>query len=745
MTKAITPTLLASAIAASLPMAAFSAEGSDAGITQRKSAVLEEVTVTAQKRAEGLQEVPISVAALSGERFDSIFSAGDDILALAARVPNLYAESSNGRAAPRFYIRGLGNADFDLAASQPVSIIFDDVVQESVVLKSFPIFDVEQVEVVRGPQGTLFGRNTTAGIVKFDSRKPTMDNDGYVKVGAGELGTANVEGAFGGALIDDKLAGRVSILRQERGDWIDNTYTGEQDAMGGFTELAVRGQLLWTPSDDFSALLNVHQRDLDGTASVFRANIYEQGEQGQLNQTFDRDAVYYDDGDNNPQKYESAGASLKLEWDLDGMLLSSISAYESADGSSKGDIDGGVAGDGPGFIPFGAVTEDQADVSQLTQEIRLASNTPDPLQWQLGGFYYDSDLDVTSIDGFFGATTVSHANTSWALFGQTSYDFTEALTGTVGLRYTYDEKSLVVGEQNVDGFALVIGAASVQDYAPVKIDDDQLSWETSLNYALSDSASVYVRLAEGFRAQSIQARDVAFEGSPSVADSETITSFEVGYKADLLENTLRLNTALFYYQIDDIQLTAVGGGGNFNRLLNADKGVGAGFEVDLEWVVNENLLVTAGAGFADTEIQDADLSTAPCGSGQCTVTNPLTADGLAMIDGNPFQSAPESVFNFTLRYSLPVGNDGEAFFYTDWAYQGETHLALYTAEEYTIDNQFEGGLRAGYTSFSGDYEVAFFGRNITDEENIKGQIDFNNLTGFVNDPRILGVEFRKNF
>ena len=751
MSKVITPTLLATAIAATLPVAAFAAEKSDEA--KPRAAMLEEVTVTAQHRAEGLQEVPISVAALSGEGFESMFTAGDDILALAARVPNLYAESSNGRAAPRFYIRGLGNSDFDLAASQPVSIIFDDVVQENVVLKSFPIFDVEQVEVVRGPQGTLFGRNTTAGVIKFDSRKPTMENDGYIKVSAGELATANVEGAFGGALIEDKLAGRVSVLRQSRGDWIDNTYsagsggTGEDDVMGGFTELAMRGQLLWTPTEDFSALFNVHQRDLDGTASVFRANIYEPGKQGELNENFDRDSVYYDSGDNNPQKYESAGSSLKLEWDLGDVLLTSISAYESADGSSKGDIDGGVTGDGPGFIPFDAVTEDQADVSQLTQEVRLASNTNDPLQWQLGGFYYDADLDVTSIDGFFGATTVSHANTSWALFGQTSYDFNDALTGTVGLRYTYDEKSLVVGAQNVDGFALLTDppAASIQDYDPVTIDDDQLSWETSLNYALSDDASVYVRLSEGFRAQSIQARDVAFEGSPSVADSETITSFEVGYKADLLEDTLRLNTAVFYYQIDDIQLTAVGGGGNFNRLLNAEKGVGKGFEVDLEWVATDNLLLTAGAGFADTEIQDADLTTAPCGSGQCTVTNPLTADGLAMIDGNPFQSAPESVFNFTLRYSVPVGNEGEMFFYTDWAYQGETHLALYTAEEYTIDNQFEGGLRAGYTSFANDYEVALFGRNITDEENIKGQIDFNNLTGFVNDPRILGVELRKNF
>ena len=129
--------------------------------------VLEEVIVTATKRAESIQDVPLSIATLSGENLTSMFSGGEDVLALAGRVPGLYAESSNGRAAPRFYVRGLGNIDFDLAASQPVSVIMDEVVMENVVLKSFPIFDMEQVEVIRGPQGTLFGRNTTAGIVKF--------------------------------------------------------------------------------------------------------------------------------------------------------------------------------------------------------------------------------------------------------------------------------------------------------------------------------------------------------------------------------------------------------------------------------------------------------------------------------------------------------------------------------------------------------------------------------------------------
>ncbi|HKL63103.1 MAG TPA: Plug domain-containing protein, partial [Woeseiaceae bacterium] len=149
-------------------------------VLAQDDSVLEEIVVTAQRREENLQEVPISVTTLSGARFDNLFDTGEDIRALATRVPSLYAESSNGRLAPRFYLRGLGNTDFDLAASQSVSIIMDEVVQENVVLKSFPLFDIERVEVLRGPQGTLFGRNTPAGIVKFDTRKPTAETEGYV-------------------------------------------------------------------------------------------------------------------------------------------------------------------------------------------------------------------------------------------------------------------------------------------------------------------------------------------------------------------------------------------------------------------------------------------------------------------------------------------------------------------------------------------------------------------------------------
>jgi len=723
-----------------------------------KEAGLEKITVTAQKRTQSIQDVPISIATLSGEQFENIFSGGEDILALAVRVPGLYAESSNGRVAPRFYIRGLGNTDFDLAASQPVSIIMDDVVKENVILKSFPLFDIQQVEVIRGPQGTLFGRNTTAGIIKFDSVKPTADFDAYGKMSIASFGTVNIEGAVGGGLTDN-LAGRFSFLSQQRDDYIDNAFSGEDDIIGGYDELAWRAQLLFTPIDDLALLLNVHGRELEGTASIFRANVFTKGSNN-LNQNYDRETVFYDGNllgngfDNNPQEYENIGFSLKADYDLGELTFTSITANEEAEGFSLGDVDGG-AGSGdtglPGFIPFTAVTQDKMDdLEQFTQEFRIASNYTDAFNWQVGAFYYDSSFNVTSIDGFFGATTVFHENKTWAVFGQSTYDLSDKLTITGGLRYTYDEKSLTVGDQNVNGFALVINAASIQDYNPINVDDDQVGYEISANYKLDDNSSVFARYANGFRAQSIQARDVAFEGAPSVAEAETISSVEFGIKSDMLDNSLRLNAAVFYYTVDDMQFSAIGGGANNVALINADKGSAYGFEIDATYVVNDNLVLTGGYSYNNTEIEDDGLSVFPCGSSvafgpNCTVTDPMTGDNRAFIDGNPFPQAPETIFNFTVRYSIPMGDDGEFFAYTDWAFQGETNLFLYESVEFQTDNNVEGGLRIGYENFAQNYTVALFARNLTDEDNVKGAIDFNNLTGIINEPRVIGVEGKISF
>ncbi len=711
--------------ATSLRLAVAGAFGLALGASLPAQAQLEEVIVTAQKREESALEVPLSLATLSGENFTSLFQGGADVRGLSAHVPGLYVESSNGRVAPRFYIRGLGNIDFDLAASQPVSVVMDEVVMENVVLKSFPLFDIDRVEVLRGPQGSLFGRNTTAGIVKFDSVKPSQEFDASFRVDAGVdgPGTLNFEGAVGGGLTDT-LSARLAVLSQDRDDWIDNDYTGEEDALGGFEEMAAKGWLLWEPTDRFSALLGGHYRDLDGTAAVFRANIFDTGS-NDLNDNYDRETVYFDEGDNNPQEYEGGGYSLKLDYDFDAVVLTSITAYEEADGRSLGDIDGGFGAVylpemGPGFIPFNSQTQDAAEVEQFTQEFRIASLGGATFNWQAGAFYFDSELDVETNPFYVPPTLVTHENTSWAIFGQGDYAFTPLWTLTAGLRYTDDDKEFAAPGYAVDA------------------DDQQWSGDIALSYAVSDSGLVWGKIGTGFRAPTIQGRDVAFGNPPSVADSETITSFELGYKAQY-GDSLRVNSALFYYEVEDMQFTAVGGVDNSIQLINAEQGTGLGAEIDVEWQPLENLLMTFGAAYADTEIEDGDLRVGPCGSGQCTVTNPVDADGLVFIDGNPFPNAPETTLSFTLSYSYPLTNSDELFFYTDWAYQGDTQIFLYEAKEFVTDGQFEGGARVGYRLQDGTWEVALFGRNITDEENVQGAIDFNNLTGFTNEPRVFGV------
>jgi len=728
---------------AAATLAAGTAQAQEAG-------ELEEVFVTATRRSENMQLVPISVSALEGERMDALFEGGEDIRALATRVPSLYAESSNGRISPRFYIRGLGNSDFDLAASQPVSIVVDEVVLENVVLKSSPLFDLERVEVLRGPQGTLFGRNTPAGIVKFDTKKPSQDFDADLALSYGELDSTNVQGAIGGGL-SDTISARVAVLYQSRGDWINNDFTGESDAMGGYDEFAWRAQLLLEPSESFSALLNVHGRDVDGTSSIFRANVLGPGSNG-FNSNYDRDTVSYDEGGNNPQSAEGLGASLRMDFDFDGdTKLTSITAYEETESSSLGDIDGGHGADFPPLnsnvgpcppgntpgvdpcIPFPSQTQDGIDdLDQFTQEFRLASLATDDLFWQAGVYYFDSKFSVTTVPFFAPPTTVEHENTAWAVFGHVSYDVSDALTLSGGARYTDDDKDFRALQANLP-------------VAPRSVSDEQVSWDLNALYRVSDTFNVYGRVSSGFRAPTIQGRDVAFFGQPSVADSETITSGEVGFKSDLAAGRVRFNGAVFYYEIKDQQLSAIGGGGNFVQLVNADKGTGMGFELEGEFLVTDRLLLTAAYSYVDTEIDDSVLTIPGCGSLLCTELDPVAPNGNLIIDGNPFPQAPEYIASVTARYGVPVGDTGEFFVFTDWAFQGETNFFIYDAVEFKSDDNFEGGLRIGYSMNDGQYEIAAFGRNITDEENVKGAIDFNNLTGFDNEPRVFGVSFRARF
>ncbi|MDZ4730418.1 MAG: TonB-dependent receptor plug domain-containing protein, partial [Xanthomonadales bacterium] len=242
--------------------------------------VLEEILVTAQKREQTLTDVPAAVSAISGELAREYLSGAQDIRALAARVPGLNIETSNGRTQPRFYLRGMGNIDFDVNANQPVAMIFDDIAYENNTLRSIPLFDIERVEVLKGPQGSLFGRNTNAGAIKIDSVKPSDERKGYFATSYGSRSTFTAEGASNFTM-SDTLSMRASLKYQERGKWIDNTVNGPGDDFGGFEEFAWRLQFLWQLSDNFSGNLKLHGFNQDGSdPNVFYANAIALGSSG---------------------------------------------------------------------------------------------------------------------------------------------------------------------------------------------------------------------------------------------------------------------------------------------------------------------------------------------------------------------------------------------------------------------------------------------------------------------------------
>ncbi|MBA6409456.1 TonB-dependent receptor [Pseudoalteromonas sp. 5Ae-yellow] len=737
--------------AAGTSISAFAAEEE----TAKKSNQLEVIQVTARKRVENAQEVPVAVSALQGDNLDAYSSAGMDIRFLNAKIPSLSIESSFGRSFPRFYVRGLGNTDFDLNASQPVSLVVDEVVQENAILKGFPVFDVERVEVLRGPQGTLFGRNTPAGLVKFDTVKPSQEFDGYGSVSYGSRGAVDTSGAVGGALTD-RLSARVSLLWQDKDDYIDNQAPGfeAKDEQGGYTEKAARVQFLYE-GDDFTALLNYHTRDLDGSPIAFRANVIKTGT-NELVDNYESDVVYQDAASRSTQQVESEGASLKLEWELKNHTITSISAWESAEIYSRADIDGGYGGFsidgvpvamGPGSIPFSNESADGIpEHDQLTQELRLSSNFDGDLNYQVGVFYFDEELTIEnfSYDTFStpnagalnGYVRQQQDTTAWAIFGSVDYTFSDDLKVTAGLRYSDDDKDFVADRtlSPIGGGALLVER---------DVSDDHVSWDLSANYKVNDDVNWYGRVANSFRAPSLQGR-ILFGDDVTTAESETVTSYETGIKSDVLDGQGRVNATVFYYTMDDQQLTAVGGGANFNRLVNADKTTGYGFELDTQWVLSDEFNATFNLSYNKTEIKDNDLAVAVCA--QCTVTDPINGSGLAVLDGNSLPHAPEWISNFTLRYTKELA-DGNFFASGDISYRSKINMFLYESVEFEGKELIETGLRTGYTWSEGDYEyeVAAFVRNLFDEQQVIGAVDFNNNTGIVNEERYVGAEFKVNF
>ncbi len=710
-----------------------------------------DIVVTATRRRESAKDVPLAVTAISGEKLDVLNSSGLDIRFLAGRTPSLQVESSFGRTFPRFYIRGLGNTDFDPNAAQPVSVVYDDVALENPMLKSFPVFDLQSVEVLRGPQGTLFGRNTPAGVVKINSAKPDPDKvSGYATGSWATYNTINGEAALN-LPIGNGFAFRASGIIQSRDDWVTNdSATGNADRkLEGYRDVAGRFQLGYT-NGDFNALLNVHVRDLTGSPRIFRAGLFKPGT-NDFNTGFDPKHVTLDGY--TSQSLTQWGTNLRLDYHLDGIgTFYSVTGYEQAKVESTGDVDGGnsypftggtIGAIGVGLFPSntGGLTKPK----EFSQELRYASEDMNGIRLQGGLYYFYQTLRYHQYDYAFGGTgsratdltqDIFHdnRNENYGAFASIEAKPTELLTLRAGVRYSHDYRNDLVT-------APILGTG-ISDTLPARavVRGSNVTWDASATYELTPAINVYSRLATGYQGPAIQDR-VTFGSVQSTAPKQTTFSGESGFKGTLLDRKVNFSLDAYWYSTKDLQITAVGGSSNSARLISADKAIGYGVEGEFEARPVPELSLTASGSYNFTEIRDRSIGVGVCAT--CTVLDPIV-NGFAMIDGNDLPQAPRWIANWTARYGIPLANGGEVYAYTDWVYRSRINFFLYEAVEFTGKSSLEGGLKVGYKSPQG-YEVGAFVRNITNQYRSISAIDFNNLTGMINEPRIIGGQFKVEF
>ncbi|MET0238492.1 MAG: TonB-dependent receptor [Sphingobium sp.] len=730
-----------------------------------------EILVTASRRSERSMDVPVAVTALGGDKLAAANSSGLDIRFLSARTPSLLVESSFGRTFPRFYIRGLGNTDFDPNTAQPVAVYYDDVVLENPMLKSFPVFDVASVEVLRGPQGTLFGRNSPAGVVKITSAKPTDTLSGHAQVSWGTFNTVNGEAAISGPL-GENLSFRASGMWQRRDGWVENVSTQpgnrSPDNLEGYSDLAGRYQLAYE-NGGFEANWNLHGRNLKGTARVFRAASITPGT-NRFAPGFDVRKTTLDA--NNDQDLSSWGTNLHLSYEVDGLgTFYSVTGYETLKIFTTSDIDGGDIyapfGQSPRTFPLGTAafaveTGNITRPKEFSQELRFQTADLNGLRLQGGAYYFHQSLYYEEYDNIpgsnypgrvadgtdYGLITHDNTNENYGFFASGEYKATDALTLRAGVRYSHDKKHDFtdrVRSPNAFTFPPNVVALPNRTF-DVSVTGSNVSFDASATYKVSDEVNIYGRFATGYQGPAIEDR-VALDNLTTTAPSEKVYSGEFGIKTNLFDRKLRFDLTGYYYEVKDFQQTAVGGGGNTANLISIDKVQGYGVEVDMDARPVDGLVLSASGSYTHTEIKDPGLNVGICGGG-CTVLDPLVTSGEftgnALINGNALPQAQKWIGNASARYTVPVSDTVSVFAMGDVAYTGSANIFLYESIEFKTRPFTEVGARVGFTTQDG-LEVAGFVRNLLDQIRVTSAVDFNNITTMVNEPRTYGVSLSKRF
>lgn len=687
--------------------------------------VLEEITVTARRQSENLQAVPIAVTAMSAADLKQIGAA--DLGDLQNLVPNLTLHEGDAANAV-VYLRGVGQVDSLAFADPGVGIYMDDVYLGRAQGAFLDIYDVERIEVLRGPQGTLYGRNTIGGAIKYVSRKPGQEFGGELSVTAGNYDRLDVKAGIEGALIENTLSAKASFASLQREGYADNTFTGDDD--GDKATLAGRLGLLWEPSDTVTVGLSLdHSRnDADSSRTPVRATpVFG------IPTNSDPFKIQADFNDKND--LETNGIALTIDWMLsDALTLKSITAARTMDYTAHLDLDATQ-------LPIFGVFVDQ-DQEQFSQELQLSFDAGGALSGIVGLYYFDEE-DVTE-SGIFGPVIEFISNSendqstqSYALYGELNYQLSAQLNLTAGLRYTREDKAFK-RIQEFYGPDQTFPPQLGTGFVATDIDEDE-TWSMAtpkfgLNYQLNDDAMVYASAAKGFKSGGFDGRSNDEFGAQPY-DEETLWAYEAGLKSTWLERRLLLNTAVFFNQYDDLQLSSFTADeqGTFQALFtNAGEAETYGAELELSALLSQQLTLDINLAYLHAQYKEY-----------------IGPNGEDIADEREMVNSPEWTGRVGLRYDWPMASGARWSLGTDVSYRDKTYPTVSSSEVLAQDSYTLWNANLQYVSANGQWEVLVSGKNLGDEEYITHGFDLSDSLfyqlAYYGAPRTGSIELSYNF
>ena len=644
--------------------------------------VIEEVLVTAEKRAGTVQETSVAITAYGSEELD--LRGIEELEDLQFSAPNLVISHNSQSPVTYAYIRGIGSdqlvAGFDPGVAYHVDGIY--VGQPSAMPGD--MWDLERVEVLRGPQGTLYGRNTTGGSINVITREPGAEPDANMDFTIGNYGRKRIRAAFGGGIADG-VAGRLSFIRDNDNGYQQNS-AGDNGDQTDYT--SVRGKLKFDLGESADIVLTAQLFDSEGRQSQKRRepfgpiSVYE----GATPNPTDPRKVAKDHPEN--LDLENRYFSGKLSWDLGFAELVATTGYIDNEWYQDTDID--MSDNAVQFQEW------RMETDQFTQEVQLVSTAEGPWEWILGAFYFDENLETdyffedSSPFGFVFMNGGELETESVALYGQASYDFRDQggapFRVVGGLRWTQDEKWIDEFQQ-IPAFGVNLADVMEEKW-------DEISGKAGIDWFFAEDAMAYLSYSHGYKGGGFSI------GQFDVFDPEIVDSFELGLKSRFLEDRAQVNVSAFYNDYQDLQVNFL-----LFTLFTTDNAAEAtiqGIEVESTFIPVDNLQLNATVTWLDAEFDRYQFS-------------PTVA-----LDGDILNRAPEFTTALTAQYDWPLADGGAVMARVDFYWQDDVYYRVQNIDRHQGDAFHTLDLRLMWTGAGDRWVIDLFAKNVTDEDNQRG-------------------------